>query len=160
MLKANPDHKEIESCASLIAKALNTDRDPLQRAEQQLGITEVPTPVPGAGTAVTAMEQEFAEDDETSPVEARLQRVKQWREMAVRGAAGEKFRRDVRSTYDFRCLFTGQRLPKTEATDSATVVLRKQLDFLVFVCFHRGLPRPCQQVSCEFSAQRFTETWV
>ena len=76
MLKANSDHKEIESCASLIAKALNTDRDPLQRAEQQLGITEAPTPVPAAGTAVTAMEQEFVEDDETSPVEARLQRVK------------------------------------------------------------------------------------
>jgi hypothetical protein len=42
-------------------------------------------------------------------------------EGAVRGSAGQKFRNDVRNVYDFRCIFSGDRLPKTEATESAGV---------------------------------------
>jgi HNH endonuclease len=50
-----------------------------------------------------------------------LCRVKRWRQLAVRGAAGSKFRNDVASAYDYRCIFTGQRLPRLEVTGSAGV---------------------------------------
>jgi hypothetical protein len=54
-------------------------------------------------------------------LEARIERVKQWRQLAVRGSSGLRFRHDVASAYDYRCLFSGQRLPRLEVTDSAGV---------------------------------------
>jgi len=39
----------------------------------------------------------------------------------VRGFAGNKFREDVSDSYDYRCIFSGQRLPRLEITESAGV---------------------------------------
>lgn len=39
----------------------------------------------------------------------------------MRGGAGLRFRQDVTAHYAFRCLFTGQRLPRTTETGSAGV---------------------------------------
>ena len=47
--------------------------------------------------------------------------MRQWRLAAIRGTSATKFRRKVREAYDSRCLFTGQRLPRTEATSTAGV---------------------------------------
>lgn len=63
----------------------------------------------------------FGMEDRNTPLEARLQNIKKWREVAIRGAAAQKFRTNVTASYDFRCLFSGQRLPKTEVTLSAGV---------------------------------------
>lgn len=122
ILAPNPDYKTIEDHAQAISDALQTDGDPLPVLEQRLGVGEAQQePSPLSRPTQFTHQADFGVEDDASPIEARLERVKQWREMAVRGSAGEKFRRDVRSTYDFRCLFSGQRLPKTAATESAGV---------------------------------------
>ena len=122
VLTANPDYKAIEGCAQEILDLLGVDGDPLPIAEEQLGVSEAQQePLPLVQPTQFTHQADFGVEDETSPIEARLERVKRWREMAVRGAAGEKFRREVRTSYDFRCLFSGQRLPKTQVTDSAGV---------------------------------------
>ena len=47
--------------------------------------------------------------------------MRQWRLAAVRGGSATAFRRKVREAYDSRCLFSGQRLPRTKATSTAGV---------------------------------------
>ena len=66
-------------------------------------------------------DEDFAEDVHISAAEARVERVRQWRLSAIRGAAAAGFRRNVRDAYNWRCLFSGQRLPRTEATVTAGV---------------------------------------
>lgn len=53
--------------------------------------------------------------------EAARNRIKVWQQVASRGAAGAKFRIDVRQAYNDTCLFTGMRLPKIPATGSSGV---------------------------------------
>jgi hypothetical protein len=123
VVDATANHKAVEEATDAIARNLNTTDDVLPLAERELGIADLPAQGDTAWEQVSAeaLEQEFAEDDATSPEEARMERVKQWRQVAVRGSAGIRFRTSVTERYDFRCLFTGQRLPKTEATDSPGV---------------------------------------
>jgi hypothetical protein len=66
-------------------------------------------------------ENEFVEDVHLNPLEARIERVRQWRLCSVRGGAATAFRRDVMQAYNWRCLFSGQRLPRTKATLAAGV---------------------------------------
>jgi hypothetical protein len=122
ILIADPDYKAIEDCAQKISDAVKTDGDPLPIVEQLLGISDAQNePVPRVNTPQFTHQADFGVEDDTSPVEARFERIKQWRQLAVRGAAGQRFRNDVTGSYDFRCLFSGQRLPKTAATESAGV---------------------------------------
>jgi hypothetical protein len=122
ILARNPDYKLIEERAQEISDALHTDGDPLPIAEQQLGLADVQEePPPLARPAQLTDQAIFGVEDDTSPEEARIERVKQWRKQALRGFTGAKFRRDVSSCYDYRCMFTGQRLPRLEVTDSAGV---------------------------------------
>lgn len=53
--------------------------------------------------------------------EAARNRIKVWRQVALRGAAGAKFSTEVREAYNHTCLFTGMRLPKTAMTGSSGV---------------------------------------
>ena len=53
--------------------------------------------------------------------EAARNRMKVWRQVAMRGAAGAKFSLQVREAYDHTCMFTGMRLPKTPMTGSSGV---------------------------------------
>lgn len=55
------------------------------------------------------------------PAMARAERVRQLRLASARGHASSVFRSDVRDAYDSRCMFSGQRLPRTAATNSAGV---------------------------------------
>jgi len=122
VLAENPDYKAIENHAQEISDFLGTDVDPLPIIERQFGLTEATQEhSPLLQTQQFTHQADFGVDDSTSQLEARLERVKQWRQIAVRGAAGRQFSRDVTSHYEFRCLFSGQRLPKTEATDSPGV---------------------------------------
>jgi putative restriction endonuclease len=122
VLTTNPDYKKIEDCGHAILNVLHVDGDPLPTAENQLGVAEPEQqPLSLVQPAQFTHQADFGVEDDTSPLEARFERVKQWRQIAVRGAAGQKFRNNVMATYDFRCVFSGDRLPKTEATDSAGV---------------------------------------
>src|ERR1017187_1502757 len=106
----------------MVLDAPQVDDDILPLVEKQLGIVEAQQELlPVAQPAQFTHQADFGVEDATPPLEARLERVKQWRQMAVRGSAGQKFRNDVRNVYDFRCIFSGDRLPKTEATESAGV---------------------------------------
>ena len=53
--------------------------------------------------------------------EAARNRIKVWRQVALRGAAGAKFSTEVRQAYNHTCMFTGMRLPKTPTTGSSGV---------------------------------------
>lgn len=118
----SPNHKAIEQRAREISVALKTTCDPLPVAEDRLGIEspfqgEFPSPqVPQAKP-----QENFGLEDDTTPAVARIVRAKQWRQIASRGHEGVKFRREVREVYDFRCAFTGKRLPRIGITDSPGV---------------------------------------
>lgn len=122
VLSHNPDFKVIEACAQEISDALKFDGDILPLVEKQLGVVEPQQEsLPATQPTQFTHQADFGVEDDTTPLDARLERIKQWRQMAVRGSAGQKFRNEVRNVYDFRCIFSGDRLPKTEATESAGV---------------------------------------
>jgi hypothetical protein len=121
VLTGDPDYKAVERAAQEISEALGTEGDPLPLAEQQLGLGEgQPEPAPSKPTQFTH-QADFGVEDDTPPDAARIERIKQWRMQAVRGPAGYKFKKEVSAAYEYRCLFTGQRLPKLEVTESPGV---------------------------------------
>ncbi|MGO9864117.1 MAG: HNH endonuclease [Terriglobales bacterium] len=122
VLAPDPDYKAIEGSASRVSEAFGTDGDPLPLVEQQLALTEAPLePPPLTKPAQFTHQADFGVEDDISPSMARIERVKQWRLQAVRGSAGVQFRRDVSAKYEYRCAFSGHRLPKLEVTESPGV---------------------------------------
>jgi putative restriction endonuclease len=121
VLAEDPDYKVVESRAQDISDLLGTEGDPLPLAEQQLGLGEGQQEALPKKPSQFTHQADFGIEDDTSPDAARIERIKQWRMQAVRGSAGYKFRREVSAAYEYRCLFTGQRLPKLEVTESAGV---------------------------------------
>jgi hypothetical protein len=120
--ETDPDYKTIEHCAQEISNALHTTGDALPLAEEQLGLIQSeqdrhPFALP---TQVTS-KPDFGLEDDVSPQEALIQRVKVWRQQAERGSAGRKFSKEVSDAYEYRCIFSGQRLPRLEITDSPGV---------------------------------------
>lgn len=67
------------------------------------------------------VEESLAEQNTTPIIEAKRQRINQWRLQASRGAAGQRFSRDVKTAYNNTCLFTGYFLPKLDTFVSAGV---------------------------------------
>jgi predicted restriction endonuclease len=61
----------------------------------------------------TDVEQLIVDEDYTSLQEAARNRAKVWRQQAVRGVAGARFSKAVKSAYRDTCLFTGDYLPAT-----------------------------------------------
>lgn len=101
--------------------ALNKpEGDMLPLLESHFGLGALNAPSVGDISAQVG-DDDFAEEVHIAPAEARIERVRQWRLAAVRGGSAYAFRRKVREAYDSRCLFTGQRLPRTEATATAGV---------------------------------------
>lgn len=122
VMATDPDYKTIERCAQEISDTLDMTGDVLPIAEQKLGITVAEQEQTHLSLSSESTHQPaFGLEDDISPQEALIQRVKQWRQQAVRGSAGRKFSRDVSVAYEYRCLFSGQRLPRLEITESAGV---------------------------------------
>jgi hypothetical protein len=118
----DPDYKTIERCAQEISDALHTTGDALPTAEQQLGVSQAEQGAsPVALPAQFTHQAQFGLEDDVSPQEALIQRVKVWRQQAERGSVGRKFSREVSDAYGYRCMFSGQRLPRLEMTDSPGV---------------------------------------
>ena len=88
--------------------------------ENQFGISS-PSALLISNISAEVREEDFAEEVHIDAAEARIERVRQWRLAAVRGASAGAFRTSVREAYDSRCLFSGQRLPRIEATSTAGV---------------------------------------
>jgi hypothetical protein len=122
VLAPDPDYKAIKHSAQEISDALQTDGDPLPMVERELGLSDSPPePPPLARSMPFTHQADFGIEDDASPQEARIERIKQWGQQAVRGFAGSKFRRDVSASYEYQCIFSGQRLPRLEVTGSAGV---------------------------------------
>ena len=94
--------------------------DMLPLLEAHYGLGAVTAPSVGDISAGVA-DEDFSEEVQIDPAEARVERVRQWRLAAVRGGSASAFRRKVRDAYNSRCLFSGQRLPRTEATSTPGV---------------------------------------
>jgi hypothetical protein len=66
-------------------------------------------------------DEDFLEEISVDPAEARVERAREWRLAAVRGSSAGTFRREVITAYNSRCMFSGERLPRTDATRTAGV---------------------------------------
>lgn len=95
--------------------------DLLPAVEKHFGILAVSAATSIEPADAESAEAPLSEDLYLSPVEARIERAKQWRLAVVRGTSAANFRRSVQAAYDSRCLFTGQRLPRLDVTSSAGV---------------------------------------
>lgn len=112
---------QLVSSFSLLHAALDKpDGDMLPLLEAHFGLGLLSAPSVGDISAELA-DEDFAEEVHVNPAEARVERVRQWRLAAVRGSSASVFRRNVREAYDSRCMFSGQRLPRTSATSTAGV---------------------------------------
>ncbi len=96
------------------------DGDLLPLLEAHFGLGAISAP-PAGEISAEVSDEDFAEEVHIDPEEARVERVRQWRLAAVRGGSASAFRRKVRDAYDSRCMFSGQRLPRTAATSTAGV---------------------------------------
>ena len=94
------------------------DMLPLLEAHFELGSLNGPSI---GDISAEVRDEDFVEEVHVNAAEARVERVRQWRLAAVRGGSASLFRKKVRTAYDSRCLFSGQRLPRTEATSTAGV---------------------------------------
>lgn len=112
--------QRVNSVVSLRVALSNPDGDMLPLIESRFGFT-VTSLLSGGDISAEVSDDIFAEEVNIDPAEARVDRVRQWRLAVVRGASANNFRRNVREAYDSRCMFSGQRLPRTEATTTAGV---------------------------------------
>lgn len=118
----NQDTKAIISAAELI-RLTNTELDdPLRHITKDFSLPNLDE-LMWLGVHATETEEAMGlgEENLEDLKEAARNRVKVWRQVALRGAAGAKFSTEVRQAYNHTCLFTGMRLPKTLATGSSGV---------------------------------------
>lgn len=117
----DPDYKIIESRAQAISNELGTTGDALLKVEQFLGIQPDLDETIDPQSMTPIDNNSFGVEDDISAHEARIKRAKIWRRQIERGAIGRKFSLQVGLAYNYRCLFSGQRLPRLDVTDSTGV---------------------------------------
>lgn len=111
----------VMQAANAIRGKISGDGDPLPILLDEFGASSMFTS--GAAVHREGVEEVLAEADvdERNVIEAAKARIRKYREQAVRGAEGRRFRREVREAYGDRCLMTGYYLPSTELTSRAGV---------------------------------------
>ena len=116
------DVKTIIGAAEAIRISTIEPDDPLRHITKDLGLPNLDE-LMWLGIHATETEEAmgFGEENLEELKEAARNRMKVWRQVASRGAAGAKFSTEVRAAYDHTCLFTGLRLPKTSMTGSSGV---------------------------------------
>lgn len=110
----------VGSYAALHSALNKPEGDMLPLLESHFGLG-APTAPPVGDISAEVGDEDFAEEVHVDPAEARVDRVRKWRLAAVRGGSASSFRKKVREAYDSRCMFSGQRLPRTDATSTAGV---------------------------------------
>ena len=110
----------VRSFAALFSALGKPSGDILPLIEARLGVVSISGQSIGEISAQID-DDDFAENILTDPADARIDRVRTWRLAAVRGGSSAIFRNNVREAYDSRCMFSGQRLPRTAATSTAGV---------------------------------------
>lgn len=114
--------KAVISAAESIRLATIEPDDPLRHITKDLGLPNLDE-LMWLGVHATETDEALAlgEENLEELKEAARNRMKVWRQIAMRGAAGAKFSLQVREAYDHTCIFTGMRLPKTPMTGSSGV---------------------------------------
>ncbi len=112
------NHKNVEKAAKNVFSYLGTVNDPIQQIESQMRID---SSIESEELVIATSTKNFGVNDESSPSAARIENIRRWRKVAVRGTAAAQFRENIREVYQDTCLFTGQRLPKLESISSAGV---------------------------------------
>jgi putative restriction endonuclease len=108
------DAPELVRLARQIRRSITSDEDPLTQLLRRFGAGS--EAAAGAGVHREFVEAGIEEDDSRGIREATLDTIRKWRNVQMRGVEADRFRREVQSTYDFTCLFTGYRLPPTPVT--------------------------------------------
>jgi hypothetical protein len=116
------DVKTIIGAAEAIRISTIEPDDPLRYITKNLSLPNLDE-LMWLGIHATETEEAmgFGEENLEELKEAARNRMKVWRHVASRGAAGAKFSTEVRAAYNHTCLFTGLRLPKTSMTGSSGV---------------------------------------
>lgn len=116
------DLKAVISAAESIRLTTIEPDDPLRHITKDLNLPNLDE-LMWLGVHVTETEEAMAlgEENLEDYKEAARNRIKVWRQVALRGAAGTKFSAEVREAYNHTCMFTGMRLPKTPSTGSSGV---------------------------------------
>lgn len=118
----NQDVQAIISSVELIRLINSEPDDPLRHLTKDLNLPNLDELMwLGVHATETDEAMGFGEENLEDLKEAARNRIKVWRQIALRGAAGAKFSADVRQAYNHTCLFTGMRLPKTPTTGSSGV---------------------------------------
>ncbi|WP_080290452.1 HNH endonuclease [Burkholderia cenocepacia] len=114
--------KAVISAAESIRLATIEPDDPLRHVTKDLNLPNLDE-LMWLGVHATETDEALAlgEENLEELQEAARNRMKVWRQVAMRGAAGAKFSLQVREAYDHTCMFTGMRLPKTPMTGSSGV---------------------------------------
>lgn len=114
--------KSVISAAESIRLATIEPDDPLRHITKDLNLPNLDE-LMWLGVHATETDEALAlgEENLEELKEAARNRMKVWRQVAMRGAAGAKFSLQVREAYDHTCMFTGMRLPKTPMTGSSGV---------------------------------------
>jgi hypothetical protein len=118
----NRDIKGIIGAAELIRLAAIEPDDPLGHITKDLNLPNLEE-LMWLGIHVTETEEAMGLGEEVLEDlrEAARNRMRVWRQVALRGAEGARFSAEVRAAYNHTCLFTGMRLPKITATGSSGV---------------------------------------
>ena len=114
--------KAVISATESIRLATIEPDDPLRHITKDLNLPNLDE-LMWLGVHATETDEALAlgEENLEELKEAARNRMKVWRQVAMRGAAGAKFSLQVREAYDHTCMFTGMRLPKTPMTGSSGV---------------------------------------
>ena len=114
--------KSVISAAESIRLATIEPDDPLRHITKDLNLPNLDE-LMWLGVHATETDEALAlgEENLEELKEAARNRMKVWRQVAMRGAAGAKFSLQVREAYNHTCMFTGMRLPKTPLTGSSGV---------------------------------------
>lgn len=116
------DVKAVITAAESIRLATIENDDPLRHITKELNLSNLDE-LMWLGVHATETDEAMAlgEENLEELKEAARNRIKVWRQVALRGAAGAKFSVEVREAYNHTCMFTGMRLPKTQMTGSSGV---------------------------------------
>lgn len=112
----------IMKSASIIRSTYVEQGDPLRHVTKALNLHHLDE-LMWLGIHATETEEAMGLGEESleDMKDAARNRVKTWRLLALRGAAGTKFSSEVKQAYNHTCLFTGMRLPKNEITGNSGV---------------------------------------
>lgn len=114
--------KDVINAAEFIRMINLEPDDPLRHITKALSLPNLEE-LSWLGVHATETDEAMALGEENLEElrEAARNRIKVWRQVALRGAAGTKFSKGVREAYNHTCLFTGLRLPKVPSTGSSGV---------------------------------------